>query len=257
MPPSELGSRSQPWFVRRRFGVGYRPLAWQGWVITAVLVGAAIAVAAAVHGSTARIAIIAAVVAVYTAVAWRLSGERANAEEAIEEAPAVPVRAPVERTPEQVAAIASLRAEASTSPARGGQSGEDAITVEGLTKRFGDRTALAGVSFSVGWGEVFGLLGPNGAGKTTTVRTLGTLIAPSAGSAVVAGIPLTPENDVAIRSRIAIMPEASGLYPRLTVAENLEFFAGLYGLADVRPRIAEALGTVNLVERAGDPCGSL
>ena len=53
------------------------------------------------------------------------------------------------------------------------------------------------------------------------------------------------------------MPEAPGLYPRLTVAENLEFFAGLYGLADVRPRIEQALATVNLVERAGDLCGSL
>ncbi len=53
------------------------------------------------------------------------------------------------------------------------------------------------------------------------------------------------------------MPEATGLYPRLTVAENLEFFAGLYGLADVRPKIEQALATVNLGERAGDPCGSL
>jgi ABC-2 type transport system ATP-binding protein len=116
---------------------------------------------------------------------------------------------------------------------------------------------LGDVSFSVGWGEVFGFLGPNGAGKTTTVRTLGTLIAPSAGSAVVAGISLSPENAVAIRSRIAIMPEAPGLYPRLTVAENLEFFAGLYGLADIRTRIEQALATVNLLERAGDPCASL
>ncbi|MGH2851393.1 MAG: ABC transporter ATP-binding protein [Solirubrobacteraceae bacterium] len=257
MPPPELGSRSRPWFVRRRFGVGYRPLAWQGWVITAVMVAAAIVVAAVVHGSTARIAIVLAVVAVYTAIAWRLSGTRPDAEDAVEEVPAAPAREPVQRTPEQVAAIASLRAEAATSPARNGQAGDEAITVEGLTKRFGERTALADVSFSVGWGEVFGLLGPNGAGKTTTVRTLGTLIAPSAGAAVVAGLPLSPENDVAIRSRIAIMPEAPGLYPRLTVAENLEFFAGLYGLTDVRPRIEEALGTVNLVERAGDPCGSL
>ena len=79
---------------------------------------------------------------------------------------------------------------------------------------------------------MFGFLGPNGAGKTTTVRTLGTLIAPTSGSATVAGIPLTPENGVEIRQRISIMPEAPGLYLRLTVAENLEFFAGLYGLAD-------------------------
>ena len=257
MPPQELGSRSQPWFVRRRYGVGFRPLAWQGWLIAAVLVGAAVVVVALVHASTARFAVVAVVAVAYTAVGWRLSGERQDVGDAVEEVPAVEVREPVQRTAEQVAAIARLRAEASTPSRRGGQAGDDAITVEGLTKRFGQRTALADVSFSVGWGEVFGFLGPNGAGKTTTVRTLGTLIAPTAGSAVVAGIALSPENAVAIRSRIAIMPEAPGLYPRLTVAENLEFFAGLYGLADVRPRIEQALATVNLVERAGDPCGSL
>jgi ABC-2 type transport system ATP-binding protein len=257
MPLPELGSRSRPWFVRRRYGVGYRPLAWQGWVIAAVLVAATVVVLAVVHASIARIVIVLALVGVYTAVGWRLSGERPDEHEDAEEAPVVVARDPVERTPEQVAAIARLRAEASARSPRRGQAGDDAITVEGLTKRFGQRTALADVSFSVGWGEVFGFLGPNGAGKTTTVRTLGTLIAPTAGSAVVAGLPLNPENAVAIRSRIAIMPEAPGLYPRLTVAENLEFFAGLYGLVDVRPRIEQALATVNLVERAGDPCSSL
>jgi ABC-2 type transport system ATP-binding protein len=237
--------------------MGYRPLAWQGWAIAGVLLAAAILLLVAVHGSTVRIVSVLAVVAVYTAVGWRLSGERQDVVNAVEEAPTVGPREPVERTPEQVAAIASLRAEASTPSPRRGTAGDEAITVEGLTKRFGERTALADVSFSVGWGEVFGFLGPNGAGKTTTVRTLGTLIAPSAGSAVVAGIPLTPENAVAIRSAIAIMPEAPGLYPRLTVAENLEFFAGLYGLVDVAPRIEQALSTVNLVDRAGDLCGSL
>jgi ABC-2 type transport system ATP-binding protein len=237
--------------------MGYRPLAWQGGAIAGVLLAAAILLLVAVHGSTVRIVSVLAVVAVYTAVGWRLSGERQDVVNAVEEAPTVGPREPVERTPEQVAAIASLRAEASTPSPRRGTAGDEAITVEGLTKRFGERTALADVSFSVGWGEVFGFLGPNGAGKTTTVRTLGTLIAPSAGSAVVAGIPLTPENAVAIRSAIAIMPEAPGLYPRLTVAENLEFFAGLYGLVDVAPRIEQALSTVNLVDRAGDLCGSL
>ncbi|MGD0385730.1 MAG: ABC transporter ATP-binding protein [Solirubrobacteraceae bacterium] len=257
MPPPELGSRSRPWFVRRRYGVGYRPSAWQGWVIAGVLVGAAVVVLAVVHASSARIAVLAALVVLYSAVGWRLSGPRGDEPGDLEEAPMVVAREPVERTPEQVAAIAQLRAEASNPTERRGPPGDYAIIVEGLTKRFGERTALGGVSFSVGWGEVFGFLGPNGAGKTTTVRTLGTLIAPTAGTAVVAGIALTPENAVAIRSQIAIMPEAPGLYPRLTVAENLEFFAGLYGLADVRPRIEQALATVNLVERAGDPCSSL
>ena len=77
---------------------------------------------------------------------------------------------------------------------------------------------------------MFGFLGPNGAGKTTTVRTLGTLIAPTSGSATVAGIPLSRRTGSEIRRRIAIMPESPGLYLRLTVTENLEYFAGLYGL---------------------------
>ena len=71
-----------------------------------------------------------------------------------------------------------------------------AVSVVGLSKRFGDRVAFEGVSFEIGRGEVFGFLGPNGAGKTTTVRTLGTLIEPTSGSATVAGIPLTPANGV-------------------------------------------------------------
>ncbi len=137
------------------------------------------------------------------------------------------------------------------------QGGEAAIIVEHLTKRFGDRVAFNDVSFEVGAGEVFGFLGPNGAGKTTTVRTLVTLIAPSTGTATVAGIPLLPENGSAIRSRISLMPESPGLYLRLTVTENLQCFAGLYGLDDVPGRIGRALRAVNLEDRARDLCGSL
>src|SRR5580658_193273 len=110
------------------------------------------------------------------------------------------------------------------------KTGAVAVSVEGLGKTFGGKVAFADVSFEIRHGEVFGFLGPNGAGKTTTVRTLGTLIAPTSGSAVVAGLTLTPANGVAIRQRIAVMPENPGLYLRLTVAENLAFFAGLYGL---------------------------
>jgi ABC-type Fe3+/spermidine/putrescine transport system ATPase subunit len=101
-----------------------------------------------------------------------------------------------------------------------------AIEVSHLTKVFGGRTAVSDVSFSVAGGEVFGFLGPNGAGKTTTVRALGTLIAPTSGSAIVAGIPLSAKNGPAIRSRISVMPESPGLYLRLTVLENLQCFAG-------------------------------
>ncbi|GAA4247245.1 ABC transporter ATP-binding protein [Dactylosporangium darangshiense] len=135
--------------------------------------------------------------------------------------------------------------------------GTAALSVRDLSKRFGDRVAFEHVSFEVARGEIFGFLGPNGAGKTTTVRTLGTLIAPTSGSGTVAGIPLTPDNGVAIRRRIAIMPESPGLYLRLSVAENLACFADLYEVPKPRERIDSALRAVNLAERTRDICGTL
>jgi ABC-2 type transport system ATP-binding protein len=132
-----------------------------------------------------------------------------------------------------------------------------ALSADRLTKRFGDRTAFDGVSFEIAYGEVFGFLGPNGAGKTTTVRTLGTLIAPSGGSATVAGIALKPENGVEIRRRIAIMPESPGLYERLSVTENLACFADLYEVSEPDARIEWALRSVRLSDRAHDTCGTL
>ena len=147
-----------------------------------------------------------------------------------------------------------------TGTARAGQAplaAPAAIEVSHLTKVFGGRTAVSDVSFSVAAGEVFGFLGPNGAGKTTTVRILGTLISPTSGSATVAGIPVGPDGAAEIRQRIAVMPESPGLYQRLTVTENLEYFARLYGLPRRRERIAEALAAVGLADRAHDLAGSL
>jgi ABC-2 type transport system ATP-binding protein len=144
-----------------------------------------------------------------------------------------------------------------TDPDRASGRSGPAISVHGLSKRFGDRIAFEDVSFEIGYGEVFGFLGPNGAGKTTTVRTLGTLIAPTAGSATVAGLPLTPENGVEIRRRISVMPEAPGLYLHLSVLENLECFADLYEVPHARDRIERVLATVNVASRAHDPCGEL
>jgi ABC-2 type transport system ATP-binding protein len=132
-----------------------------------------------------------------------------------------------------------------------------ALVVRQLSKRFGDRVAFENVSFEISRGEVFGFLGPNGAGKTTTVRTLGTLIAPTSGTATVAGIPLAPENGVEIRRRISIMPETPGLYLRLSVAENLECFADLYEVPDPRDRIDRALRVTNLADRTRDVCSTL
>ncbi|MGD0193630.1 MAG: ABC transporter ATP-binding protein [Candidatus Dormibacteria bacterium] len=151
-----------------------------------------------------------------------------------------------------------MAAETPTAAREEGSSGKPpALMVDHLSKHFGERTAFEDVSFSVAQGEVFGFLGPNGAGKTTTVRTLGTLIAPTSGSASVAGIPLTPDNGPEIRQRIAIMPENPGLYRKLTVTENLELFAGLYEQRNAQVRIGEALEAVNLTARRDDLCGSL
>jgi ABC-2 type transport system ATP-binding protein len=132
-----------------------------------------------------------------------------------------------------------------------------AIEVTGLTRRFGGRTAVDEVTFTVSAGEVFGFLGPNGAGKTTTVRMLGGLLAPTSGSAAVAGIPVTADGGERVRERISVMPEAPGLYLKLSAAENLDYFARLYGIQDRAARIARALDAVGLSARSGDLCGSL
>jgi ABC-2 type transport system ATP-binding protein len=139
----------------------------------------------------------------------------------------------------------------------GGKTGGAALSVRNLGRRFGDRDAFRDVSFEIGHGEVFGFLGPNGAGKTTTVRVLGTLIVPTSGSAEIAGIPLAANNGVEIRRRISIMPEAPGLYLRLSVQENLACFADLYEVPDPQGRIAASLEAVKLADRANDPCGAL
>jgi ABC-2 type transport system ATP-binding protein len=89
------------------------------------------------------------------------------------------------------------------------------------------------------------------------VRTLGTLLSPSAGAAFVGGIPLAPDTGVEIRRRIAIMPESPGLYLRLSVAENLRCFADRYEVPDPTDRIGRVLRAVNLVDRAHDACGTL
>jgi ABC-2 type transport system ATP-binding protein len=149
---------------------------------------------------------------------------------------------------------------AATTPVQGtkvSRPAESALVVERLGKRFGDRVAFDDVSFEVGYGEVFGFLGPNGAGKTTTVRTLGTLLVATSGTATIAGLPLSADNGSAIRARISIMPESPGLYLRQSVVENLDCFARLYELDEVKNRIARVLEAVNLTERADDLCGSL
>jgi ABC-type multidrug transport system ATPase subunit len=100
------------------------------------------------------------------------------------------------------------------------------IEAIGLTRRFGDLTAVDDVSFSVGKGEVVGLLGANGAGKTTTIRMLIGLLAPTSGRARLAG----RRPDTEARRRLGYVPQGLGLYTDLTVQENLSFVAGAYGV---------------------------
>jgi len=131
--------------------------------------------------------------------------------------------------------------------------------VERLTKRFGSRFAFDDLTFEVGRGEIFGLLGPNGAGKTTTVRVLCTLLPPTSGSAEVAGVPLGSGNEREIRRRVSVLTETPGLYLKLSVRDNLEFFAGLYDLSmsRARERIEECAAAVGIADRLGDMAGSL
>ena len=129
--------------------------------------------------------------------------------------------------------------------------------VRHLTKDFGDRVAFQDVSFEIGYGEVFGFLGPNGAGKTTTVRTLGTLLSPTSGSATVAGFPLSPGERWRSAGGSRSCPSRRVLYLRLSVTENLECFADLYEAPDPSDRIGRALRAVNLADRANDTCGTL
>jgi ABC-2 type transport system ATP-binding protein len=104
----------------------------------------------------------------------------------------------------------------------------NAVEVRSLSKSFDKVKALDDVSFDVGEGELFGLVGPDGAGKTTLFRILTTLLIPEQGSATVCGLDVV--NDLwAIRSRVGYMPGGFALYPDLSVAENLEFFAAVFG----------------------------
>ncbi|HEX6472101.1 MAG TPA: ABC transporter ATP-binding protein [Streptosporangiaceae bacterium] len=103
------------------------------------------------------------------------------------------------------------------------------IELDGLTRRFGEVTAVDGLTLAIGEGEVFGLLGPNGAGKTTTVRMLACLISRTAGAARVAGLSIgEPRHAARIRTLIGLLPEEPGLYPDLSAARTLDFFGRLY-----------------------------
>ena len=127
------------------------------------------------------------------------------------------------------------------------------LDCRGLVKRFGDRTAVDDVTFSIGPGETFGLLGPNGAGKTTTISMACGLLKPDAGEVQVAGHPMHPLA-VEAKAAIGLVPQEIALYPDLTARENLRFFGRLQRLggADLAARVDEVLEVVGLVDRADE-----
>jgi ABC-2 type transport system ATP-binding protein len=129
---------------------------------------------------------------------------------------------------------------------------EDAIVVENITKKYGDFTAVDGVSFSVKEGEIFGLLGPNGAGKSTLIRMMTTLIPITAGNAFINGYDVQADPDAARRS-MGVIPQAMTSDIDLTVEENLNIYAKLYGVpaAERKRNVDELLEAVDLTKWRG------
>ncbi len=104
-----------------------------------------------------------------------------------------------------------------------------AVTVEGLTRRFGDFVAVDNISLEIRKGEVFGFLGPNGAGKSTTIKMLCGLILPTAGKGLVGGFDIMRQSEE-IKKNIGYMSQKFSLYEDLTVEENIDFFSGIYSV---------------------------
>jgi ABC-2 type transport system ATP-binding protein len=124
------------------------------------------------------------------------------------------------------------------------------LQVTNLVKRFGDKEAVRGVSFTVGRGESFGLLGPNGAGKSTTISMICGLLQPNGGEIRVNGVDVRNQPDAA-KQIMGVVPQEIALYPTLSARENLAFWGAMYGLAgkELNARIDEALEIVSLKDR--------
>jgi ABC-2 type transport system ATP-binding protein len=142
-------------------------------------------------------------------------------------------------------------------PAKAGHY-EDAIDVRNIVKRFGDFTAVDGISFTVKPGEIFGLLGPNGAGKSTLIRMMVTLMPPTSGTALINGFDVTRQADQ-VRRAIGVIPQAMTTDLELSVEENLLIFAKLYGVSKERRArlIPELIAAVELTQWADKPVKNL
>lgn len=135
---------------------------------------------------------------------------------------------------------------------------ENVIISKGLTKRFGDFTAVDAITFEVKKGEIFGFLGANGAGKTTAMKMLIGISNPTGGEATVAGFDVHTQQD-AIKKNIGYMSQKFALYDDLTVAENITFYGGIYGLSrkQIREKRTKLIETLGLGEIAHQLVGSL
>ncbi|MDQ2091143.1 ABC transporter ATP-binding protein [Marimonas arenosa] len=131
-----------------------------------------------------------------------------------------------------------------------------AISVTGLTKRFGARTVVDGVTLSVAKGEIMGFLGPNGSGKTTTIRMMCGLLEPDGGEGRVLGHDIRHERR-AIKRKVGYMTQRFSFYEDLTIAENLNFVAGLYGMKPARKAVRDTLADLGLTARRDQLAGSL
>jgi len=131
------------------------------------------------------------------------------------------------------------------------------IEVKKLVKRFGLKTILRGLDFSVEPGEFVALLGPNGAGKTTFLRILASLSRPSMGEVMIAGYTL-PNEAAQVRARLGVVSHMPLLYPDLTAEENLQFYARMYGISNfaLPLRVTEVLEMVGLENRRKDLVGA-
>jgi len=130
------------------------------------------------------------------------------------------------------------------------------ISAQGLTKLYGDFTAVRGVTFDVGPGEILGLVGPNGAGKTTTLRCLAGIITPTNGSIEIAGHTMEADPIDAKRA-LAFIPDEPHLFEYLSVEEHLRFIARMYGVADVDTRLPTLLEEMELGEKGRSLPGEL
>jgi ABC-2 type transport system ATP-binding protein len=125
------------------------------------------------------------------------------------------------------------------------------LEVHNLVKRYGDFTAVKGISFDIKEGEIFSLLGPNGAGKTTTISMLSTLYAPTSGDATIGGHSVT-KDPMAVKQVIGVVPQDLALYEELTAQENLIFWGQMYGLSGkaLNSRVDEVLEQIGLTDKA-------